>query len=304
MHLAVLTLICTSALLLFLAKRSQSTTRSDRDRLGNYASVPLQDLDDGASKIAKEKQRIHNYALSSPALLFVIAGAAVALVLRIEVHRRLLFASECAHTNVEVWLPFLVAVYDALRFQQRENLEAVDDNDALDSSVYHDLAQSLKRKLLSSPWRYVPTAFLLSWGCHLVAGLWSSSQSSYICPLISSDFVIIPRLQCVALLLDAAVASAALELALGGMLPSSPLLSLPISWAVVTTLSAGTWTGISVLIYHLEPENRAWLLMQHDSPRSTALAYLLLQALLLSTLCVSILYSVSHPSICAFVVCG
>ncbi|KAK5941501.1 hypothetical protein PMZ80_006780 [Knufia obscura] len=296
-HLAILTLVCSALSLLVIAKRSQFKRNIDSGHRGDYVSIPLKELRDGDAKVAKEKQRIHSYALTSSELFAIVLVATVALTVRVDVQRRLLLVSECATRSVEVWLPFLIAVYDALRFQKRQDVRAIeedDDDEDLGSTAYQDFAQSLKRSLLSSPWRYVPTAFLLSLGCHLVAGLWLSSESSHVCPISSSDVVVVPRLQWLALLLDTSLAIASLELAIGGMLPSTPILSIPISWAAVLTLSAGVWSIIAAVVIATQPENHAWLFMEHEPSPVGSILSLVCQALLLATFCISTLYSVMN----------
>lgn len=295
-HLAVLTLICSALSLLVIAKRSQFRRNVDSGHRGDYVSIPLEELRNGDAKVAKEKQRIHSYSLSSAALLVIVLVAAAALTVRIDVQRRLLLASECATRSVEVWLPFVIAVYDALRFQTRQAVHGTEDEDedgALDASAYHDFIQTLKSSLLSSPARYVPTAFLLSLGCHLVAGLWLSSESSHVCPISSSDIVAVPRLQWLAMLLDTFLAVAALELAIGGMLPSTPILSTPVSWAAVLAFSAGIWTILAAVVAAIQPENHAWLFMEDEPSPLKTIVSLICQALFLATTCISFLYSVS-----------
>lgn len=226
--------------------------------------------------------------------------ATILLTLRIDLQRRLLLASECTTRSVEVWLPFLIAVYDALRFQRQQRPRRAheddngddDDDDDIDATTFDHLGQSLSSAFLSSRWRYLPTAFLLSLGCFLVAGLWTTSQSTYICPLLSTDINLVPRLQVLALFLDTALAIAVLELTLGGMLPSSPILETPTSWAVVLTLTSAIWSVVAIVCYSNQPENRGWLLLQHEHFPLRSLFLLLCQALFLTVLCMSTLYSV------------
>lgn len=303
-HLALLTTLCSATSLLVISKRTQSHLLSRSRSPSQYGQIPLQELPNGQDKIDKEKQRIHNYALSSAALFGIILAATVVLSFRIDLQRRLLLASECSTRSVEVWLPFLVAVYDALRFQHqkhsrrsREDDDDSSDDDDLDATAYDDLSQSVTSAFLSSRWHYLPSAFLLSLGCYLVAGLWLTSESSHVCPLLSTDVNMVPRLQLLALFLDLALAIAVLELTLGGMLPSSPLLATPTSWAVVLTLTSVVWAVVTIVVYIKQPENRPWLLMQDDSFSSRPLFSLICQALFLTALCISTLYSVrTNPS--------
>lgn len=265
---------------------------------GEYDSIPLAEFQNGEAKTTKEKQGAHAYPLGNAALFATVLAAAAALAVRIDVQRRLLLVSECATRSLEVWLPFVVAVYDALRFQKRQDVRAAaDDDEDMDSSAYHDFARSLKSSLLSSPWRYVPAALLLSLGCHLVAGLWTASPSTHVCPVSSSDVLVIPRLQWLALLLDSFLTISTLELAVGGVLPSTSVLSVPMSWAAVLTLAAGAWGVIAAYVNTTQPENHAWLFIEHGTARIAAISSLVCQAVFLSVFCISSLYSVSHNSI-------
>jgi len=95
------------------------------------------------------------------------------------------------------------------------------------------------------------------------------------------------------LFLDTFLAITSLELAIGGMLPSTPILSTPMSWAAVLTFSAGAWSIITVVVVVTQPENRAWLFMESEWSRVTSTFSLLFQALVLAVFGISSLYSVS-----------
>lgn len=294
-HLAVLTVLCMS-ILFILAKRSQPAARSHRDHRGAYVSIPLQEI--GATQLnhVGEKQRLSNHTLPTTGLLCFCVAAIVTLTGRIEVERRILLASECITGSLHVWLPFLLAVYSALRFEKRQqHTEEADDGDGLDTSAYQHAAWSLKSAVLSSPWRYVPSAFLLSLGCHLIAGMWSTSQSTQICPLISQDSLLIPRLRCMALLADTFLIVAAYELATNSVQSGDSIFPTPTSWIIVTTFTTGLWAAVATYVYRTQPENHAWLFLEPASSRMSAVIPMLFRALFLSVLAVSSLYSVSQP---------
>ena len=295
-HLAVLTFSCSALCLLVIARQSQPARDTGSDERGDYASIALAELRNGEAKVAKEKQRKQTYSLNSAVLFVIILVASAALTVRIDIQRRLLLVSECTTRSVEVWLPFVVAIYDALRFQERglpDNDENEDED--LDASAYYDFARSFRSSILSSPWRYVPAAFLLSLGCHMVAGLWSNSASSHVCPISSSDIVVVPRLQWLALLLDSLLAIASLELVVGGPTTSMRVLSAPTSWAIVLTTAAGLWCVVAMVVHSTQPENHAWLLLEHEPSRVGALLSLICQALFLATFGISLLYTASRP---------
>lgn len=286
-----MTLLCTSTCLFAIARRSGSRTSAVSGQHGSYVSIPLHETSDGQSKSAEDKERNYSQTLNSSVLLLLVLAATAALTLRIEFHRRILLASECTTRSLEVWLPLLLALYDALRFQQPLLLEDEEDDDP-GSSAYRDFARSLRKSLLSSKYRYVPAGLLMSLGCHMVAGLWLTSQSSHTCPWVSTDSFVVPRLQALCLAIDAFLAIAVAELSSGYRSSGFPL-STPFSWATVTSLSAAAWFSISVFVFRTQPENQSWLLMNSGIPRPTVLFTLLCQAVVLSILCISTLYSVS-----------
>lgn len=301
-HLALLASIFSGISLLVISKYAPTSKSSHSRTRSQYSRIPLYDLPNGKEKIEVDTHGTRTQALSSLALLGILLAAAVVLSLRIELQRHLLLASECSTRSVEVWLPFLVAVYDALRHQNQQYIrpseshnqdeDSDEDYDQPDASAYEDLTNSLKSTFLSSKWRYLSSAFLLSLGCYLVAGLWRSSESTHICPLFSSDISMIPRFQLLALFFDLALAIAVFELTLGGVDSASQLLATPTSCAAVLTLTSSIWAIVVVIIYFQQPENRSWLLLQDGSASTHPLLILLGQALFLTMLCVSVVYSV------------
>lgn len=205
-----------------------------------------------------------------------------------------------------MWLPFLVAVYDALRSQDQQRSRRAreyesddEDDDSPDATAYEDLSKSLSSTFLSSKWRYTFSAFLLSFGLYLVAGLWNTAESSHVCALLSTDISMIPRFQLLALFFDLALAIAVFELALGGTQSSTRLLAAPVSWAIALILTSAIWAIVTIVVYFGQPENRPWLFMQGDSSTQPLLT-LLGQAIFLTTVCISTLYSVGAESIQIF----
>lgn len=284
-HLALLTLTCLSASLLIIASRSRSGKSYPHDRIAESAYISLQHQHNGPVKK-------HSYALSKSTLYLVILGAAIALTVRVDLQRRLFLASECATRSIQVWLPFLISVYDALRFQKSGFSRQDEEDDEFDTNAYHDLVRHIRLRWLSSSWRYVPTTFLLSLGCHMVAGLWLSSESSHICPMSSSDLVTIPRLQWLVLLLDVALSIAVLELAIGANMSSTAFPSTPNAWSAVTIISLIIWTVVSMSVLSSQPENRDWIFLQPKSTRTATVFVMLYQAVYLTAITLSSLYSV------------
>lgn len=289
-HLAVLTLICFSASLVVIDWRSRSEYVSDRDKNALIGHIPLhkQDQHEG---ISIEKQYAQSHVSSTRRFKGVICGVAfIALTLRIDLSRRLLLASECATRSVQVWLPLLLAIYDALRLQKPGLHNGTGTNS--DFTSHQGSFQPIVTRLLSSRWRFVPTTFLLSLGCHMVAGLWLTSESSHVCPRSSSDSTAIPQLQWLALLLDTSLAISAAELALPSATASSRL-SKSLTWIFMTILSAATWSVVSIILAFTQPENRDWFFLRTE--RAPAITFLTIfgQAVYLTLLSLATLYSVS-----------
>lgn len=296
-HLIVLTLLCSSVFVL-LSRRWFSTLKYDTALpKTKYESVPLQELQVGDHGILEEAQEnsTHGEVAGVSANFATVLLTIFVLTFRIEVQKRILNSSECTTRNVEVFLPFLLSIYDAVCIQRPQNFLA---DQALDTTAYEDFVQILKSRWLSSRWRYVPAALISSSGCYLVAGLWLSSQSTYICPLLGPERLAVPRLQLLALFLDAyliVVASAfgsEPSRSLGGKQP------VPTAWAVVMISSAITWSMIGVFVYRTQPENVHWLLFGNDAGLVGSFLGLVFRSLFLGIFCVSVLFSVS------FEICG
>lgn len=288
-HLAILTLCCLSIALAIIASKSQLGSHNSHD---NVEYIALQ----------REQKSQANTTGRTPRkrfLYLILVVAVLALTARIDLQRRLFLASECATRSRQVWLPFLISIYDALRWQKpglSRREEDEEEEDDFDTSAYQDLVKSTKLKILSSRWRFAPTTFLLSFGCYMVAGLWLSSESSHICPQMSSDRVTVPRLQWLVLLLDTVIAIAALELALEARTPSKSMLSIPYVWSTVAIACIAVWSAVLTMLVRTQPENRSWIFLQDEPAPGRAIFVLFYQALFLSILVASSLYSVSLQS--------
>lgn len=293
-HLVVLSLLITTALLVVTARFSSARYASAQDRHNGYTAIPLRELPDGTQKGTKEKQSLYSHALERSTLVLLTLLAIIILSVRIGSYRNTEKASECSVRSIEVWLPFLIAIYDAVRFQRHLSLITTDEEDlALDSTIYTEVTRTWKDSLLQSRWRYVPASFLFSLGCHMVAGLWSPFQSTIVCPLSSTDLLAMPNLLWLNLGLDTFLAIVTFELALGGMSHYSSMLSAPMLFATVTGAAASCWLVVGLVVYKTQPENRAWLFMEVGPGRGSALGTLLSQSAFLSVLLTSTLYMVS-----------
>lgn len=258
-----------------------------------YEAIPLRDTQDGALSSEQEGQRSRTNGSGILALLSLICGATIALTVRIETLRQTLLAPECASRSREVWLPFIVAFYDAAVIwfcDYKSNKRKI--REGLGTTVNCNFDWSSRALLFSGTLRYIPAGFLLSAGCHLVAGPWFEVKSTLVCPLSSPIAHVVPALQWISVFFDASLAILALELSHECRHPPRPALSLPLPWIIVTALSAGVWATIFVFVYALQPENHAWLVFGLEASRYTHMHYLFSQALFLGLLCVATLYSV------------
>ena len=194
------------------------------------------DLGKGAQS---QPQRSAIYSPMNTKLLgaaFVLA--IIALAWRVELYRQISTSTECSIASLEVFLPLVIAIYDALRFQR---WIPTPRDDPMDASVYESLHEDLRCFLRSPRWRFVPSAACLSGGAYLTTYLWSGLTSTYICPVVTGHSARIPTLQIVALILDCLVACAFLEFTIqGSSLMSNTRFRGPLIWApilLVRTLS-------------------------------------------------------------------
>lgn len=264
---------------------------SSRNISARRKSLSLHQLEQETKLSVNKQHAPHNNALSGSHLLLLMVAAVVALSSRIEIQRRILLRSECASRSVVCWLPTIIAIYDALRYQTWQRIHQ-EDADKMDNTVYQDFRGSLRSFLLSSSYRFVPGAILLSTGCYIMSGIWLSSESNHVCPIISMDRLWIPRLQLLALFLDSFLTIAAAELAMREA-PSKSLLTVPVSWSIVLSSTAMIWLAASMFIVSTQPEHKAWLFMQTESSQMGTSVSLLGKAVVLAIICVSVLYSVS-----------
>jgi hypothetical protein len=227
----------------------------------------------------------------------VLTLAVVALSLRLELYRRITKATECTIDSVEVFLPFLIAVYDVIRSQKRRTFQSEKQSNTTASGLSRRTIESIQGAI--STWilrpgtRYLLPIYLIAFGCYLVQGLWHSSTTTYICPLVTGEQKTIPIFQFLALLLDTLIAIIVYETrtkndgsGLSGrrcvVLWSSTLLGVSI-----------IWSGIGAMLYLFKPEYRAWLLLLRPSLDFDTLVAMSVHTFLFSLLSISTLHCVS-----------
>jgi hypothetical protein len=110
-----------------------------------------------------------------------------------------------------VLIPLIISVYDSFRLQR---LQSRSHGDAKGQNLDETTYDAIQRWYSGSRFRYVLPTFLVTYGCHLASGLWSSAPSTYICPLVVGQTRTIPILQFIAAVLDCYLAIATREICL------------------------------------------------------------------------------------------
>ena len=219
----------------------------------------------------------------------ILLLAIATLSARVELYRRINQASECTINNVEVFLPFLLAVWDAFRTQRSLDLR---QEEMPDSSIYDSIRSALRTYAISHRTRYLAPAFLLSYGCYLTQGLWGATKSTYICPRALDESRMIPLLQICCLVLDFCLLAIAYE--------SSPKVDgrgltgrrCVILWSSVMTSTSVIWSITGAAFYIFKPEIRHWLLFLYPALELGTILALAGHVFVFCIFCVSLLHCV------------
>ncbi len=204
---------------------------------GKYSEIPLHDRNE--TRISSDpppERESHSVGLGLGLSRLLLVSSICALAARVELFRRIYKASECTAKSVEIVIPLVIAIYDAVRFQK-----PVEKEEAGSASIFDKGRASLKYFLIGSRWRYVPSACALTAGCYMTLDLWSGLNSTYICPLVVGETRTIPLMQWGSASLDCFLAIAAYELSLphtsgGGTTRARG----PAIWSAVTIVSVDT----------------------------------------------------------------
>jgi hypothetical protein len=258
-----------------------------------YTAVPLDKLNsDGTEprpELSPDSLPQYNGRVRISALALVIAAFSA----RLEVYRRISQATECTISNVEVFLPLLLALYDCVRFQQYKSIELPEKPD---HSVYDAIQERVRRYILRPRYRYMLSVCLTCLGSSLLLGLWRPLNSTYICPIVTGEQRSIPLLQVGGLLLDFIVAVVAHE-----MIPRPDGSGLSprrttVLWSTILLGTALTWGIAAVILYIFKPEWRFWLMLLDVPTFFSTIFSISAQAILLSIFCISTLHSVSQST--------
>ncbi|KIV91789.1 hypothetical protein PV10_06293 [Exophiala mesophila] len=227
---------------------------------GGYNSIPLASVGNfkASTTFDSDTTSTTQNPKAAKVRITVLAALAAVLSLRLEVYRRITKATECTITSVEVFLPFLLAAYDALRSQKNV---ALDRDSGPDATIYQSLRHNVASSVVAPRFRYLLPVFLICCGCYLVQSLWASLNSTYICPITTGEQHSIPALQLLALFLDVAATIIAYETS-----PNSDGTHLSprrymVLWSSAFLSTSVIWLIVGCILYVFKPELRTWLFL-------------------------------------------
>ena len=199
-----------------------------------YSEIPLDDRNETHDAGNSSQNREAQHLGPGPALSrLLLVSSICALALRVELFRRISKATECTTKSVEIVIPLLIAIYDAVRFQN-----ATEKEDTAFASIHEGWRVSFTHFVRGSRWRYIPSACALTVGCYMALDLWSGLNSTYICPLVVGEARTIPFMQWGSAGLDCFLAITAYELSLPNTLGGSTTRSRgPTTWSAIAIVS-------------------------------------------------------------------
>lgn len=210
--------------------------------------------------------------------------------MRIELYRRISNATECTIPSVEVFLPFLLALYDAIRSQRSL---ALAHEERPDSNIYDGIRSAIGMFILRPRTRYLLPMFLVSYGAYLAQGLWDSSNSTYICPIVTGEPRTIPAMQIGSLFLDLCLAMVVYETSPKGDGRGLSGRRCVVLWSSTMIATSVIWSGVAMIVYFFKPEYRNWLLFLQPSLDIGTLFAIIGHVFLFCVLCISTLHCVS-----------
>lgn len=286
-HLVVLALLAGSFALPSASKVIPRLFQQPASNQGRYTAVPLEELGRALGRLGPEET---DNRREKKVRVSILTATTAILAVRIELYRRISGAPECTIDSVEVFLPFMLALYDAVRSQSSLALEY---EERPDSSVYESFRMTVSRKVLGPRTRYLFPLFLVSYGCYLAQGFWASSTSTFICPRVTGEQRAIPTMQIGALLLDLCLAIIAYETA---PKPDGRGLSgrrYVILWTSAMFATVILWSVVAVIVYISKPEYRTWLLFLEPALDSGTVFAISGNILLFCLLCITTTHCVS-----------
>lgn len=263
-----------------------------RQNKGAYTAVPLEDLGDADGRLPEHTNIASEHPRQEGKVrLSVLVLAICALSVRIELYRRISEATQCTIGSVEVFLPCLLALWDATRTQRPLDLP---EEETPDSSVYQSIRASLTRNMLRRRTRYLLPILMITGGCYLTQDLWLSSNSTYICPITLDLTRRIALMQVGALLVDFCLAIIAYETS-----PRSDRRGLSgrrcvVLWSSVMISTSVVWSIVAAVLYFVKPQIRYWLLFLYPVLDLGTIVALAAHIFTLCVLCITLLHCVSE----------
>lgn len=290
-HIVILALTACSFALPSASKALPNLFQPPGGKKGLYTALPLEELGqanrggvDHLNASSEQPQQGDRVRIS------ILAAAICALSVRIELYRRISKATECTIDSVEMFLPLLLALYDAVRSQRTLNLPP---DERPDNTIYESLRAAVTTHILRPRTRYLLSILMVSYGCYLAQGLWMSSTSTYICPIVVGEPKTIPMMQICALFLDFCLAIIAYETS-----PKNDGRGLSgrryvVLWSSVMIATSVVWAMVALIVYVFKPEYRVWLLFLFPPLGFDSLIAIVGHVLLFCVLCISTLHCVS-----------
>jgi hypothetical protein len=221
----------------------------------------------------------------------VLVLAVAALSLRIESYRRVARAPECNIPSVEIWLPLLLALYDAVRFQKNEPQSTPEK---IDASIYGSILNRVRDFAVGSRWRFVVPVVFFCLGCRWAISLWAGLNSTFICPIGTGEHFSAPAAQIAGLFLDFVLCVLIWENFPkrdgAGLSPRRNV----ILWTSTMAGASIVWTVVAGAVYFGMHRHRYYVVLWDVALAPVTVSFML-QALLFSVLCITTLHSVSQP---------
>jgi hypothetical protein len=258
---------------------------------GDYVPLPLEDYGhaNGSARDSTSAQEDLVQA-EGKVRISVLLLAVTALSVRIELYRRIDASPECGISNVEVFLPLLLAVYDALRSQSHIDVQW---DERPDSSVYEYIRMAISTYIVRPRYRYLLPVAALTYGLYLTLGLWASSTSTYICAAARGESTLIPLLQIGCLLLDFQLALVAYETSPRSNRGGLSGRRCVVLWSSTMIAASVIWYIAALLLYILRPELRFWLFLLSPSLELGTIVAMIAFVFLFCVWCISTLHCVS-----------
>lgn len=288
-----MTALATCAFLIVSASKVLPTIFASTSSTPVYSALPLSDL---SPSNPSDEQLVKNGDLpphQGRVRITILAGAITAVSVRLELYRQISKKPECGVSSVEVYLPLILAVHDALRYQRHEGIVPHEDSD--DSgfdTLYGSLKTSALRVMIKSRYRYILPAVLLCYGSHLLLGEWMPLNSTFICPVVLGEYTTTFYLQLFGLVLDSVIIVIIYE-----MLPRSDGSGLSprrsvVLWSSTLAATALIWSAISLIVYIGKPQFRFWILLLDAPNFFEMISSISVQSVLFSVFTIATLHSI------------